>query len=312
MAATVRETLLGGLRLPVIISPMFLGSTPAMVTEAAHAGVIGTCLAPNARTIEAFDAALRSIVRGLPHVRAPWAVSMIVHPTYARLDDELAKICEYRPPLVITALGSPKRIVPAIHAYGGLVFCDVATPEQARKAVQAGVDGLILLAAGAGGHTGLLSPFALVEEVREFWTGPLVLGGAIGSGRGIRAALTLGADAAYMGTRFLGCVESMVPDGYREMLVASGLGDIVLSSAPTGLPAHWLKASLDAAGFGHDRVMVREKPDFASLPDEVKAWKTIWSAGQSVGRTKGIESVREIVDKLELEFEQAEIPRDNA
>ncbi|MFZ2994849.1 NAD(P)H-dependent flavin oxidoreductase [Sphingobium sp.] len=290
------------LRLPIIIAPMFLVSTPEMVVAAAQNGVIGTYLAPNARTIEAFEAGLEQIVAGLPNAKAPWAASMIVHPTYDRFAAELERICTFKPPVVITALGSPVRLLAQIHAYGGAVFCDVATPDQARKAAAAGVDGLILLGSGAGGHTGSYSAFAFIEEVREFWDGPLVLAGAIGTAQGLRAALELGADFVYMGTRFLASRESMVSDEHRAMMVASNLSDIVTTSVPTGLPANWIKASLDAAGLSYANGKGKERADFSTLRDEVKAWKHIWSAGHSVGRTKAVESVGEIVDGLARDF----------
>lgn len=306
------EELYQRLRLPVVVAPMFLVSTPELVVGAGQAGLLGTYLAPNARTLEAFSNGLRFISDELSAKNVPWAVSMIVHSTYDRFESELDLICEHRPPLVISALGSPKRVAPRVQGYGGAVFTDVINPAQAMNALDAGVDGLILLCTGGGGHAGQYSPFAFVEEVRSFWDGPLVLAGAIGSARGILAALDLGADFAYMGTRFLAARESMVSDAYREMIVNARLQDVVTSSAPTGLPANWLKVSLDASGFGADGQRVKRKPDFSTLRDEAKAWKNIWSAGQSVGRTTTVESVREIADQLVTEFHQLRAPPSQA
>ena len=227
-----------------------------------------------------------------------WAINMIVHKTYERFDAELDLICEYKPRIVITALGSPRRPLDRVHAYGGAVFCDVITPEQARKAVDAGADGLILVASGAGGHTGQYSPFALVEEVRGFWDGPLVLGGAIGHARAIQAALMLGADFAYMGTRFISTPESMVSDDNRSMLVRARMEDIVTTAAVTGVPSNWIRESLDAAGFTPEMIEVKKKIDFSNLHGDTKAWKTIWGAGHGVGSTRRIQCVADIVDEL--------------
>lgn len=296
--------LTAGLRLPIIVAPMFLVSTSNMVVEAAKSRIIGTYLAPNARTIKVFDQALQEIVEGLPSPNSAWAISLIVHSTYDRFDAELEIVCRYRPPLVITALGNPGRVSEPVHKYGGVVFCDVANTAQARRAADAGVDGLILLTSGAGGHTGNLSAFAFIEEVREFWSGPLVLAGAIGTGHAVRAAIELGVDFVYMGTRFLACEESMASRDYRNMVVESGLENIITSSAPTGLPANWFKESLEAAGFTDEAQKSKEKADFSTLRDDVKAWKTIWSAGQSVGRTKSLEPLAAIVDQLDVEFRQ--------
>ncbi len=290
------------MRLPVIVAPMFLVSTPEMVVEACRTGITGTYLAPNARKIEDFHHGLEKIAQSVTPQSAPWAVSMITHKTYDRFDAELAMISQYRPPVVICALGSPARVQPEVHNYGGAVFCDVVTPEQGRKALDAGADGLILICSGAGGHTGTYSAFAFVEEVRSFFDGPLILGGAIGSARGIRAAIELGADFAYMGTRFLASRESMVSDAYRAMIIQSGMSDIITSSAPTGILASWLKASLYEAGFTPDSIKAKEKIDFSTLRAETKAWKTIWGAGQSVGRITAIETMPDIVDALVQDY----------
>lgn len=298
------EELNARLRLPIIAAPMFLISGPDLVIAAGKAGIVGAFPAPNARTIDDLAAWLPRIAEELAAADRPgqWAINMIVHPTYERFDAELDLVCEYRPRIVVTALGSPKRPLDRVHAYGGVVFSDVITPSQARKAVDAGADGLILVASGAGGHTGQYSPFAFVEAVRSFWDGPLILGGAIGNARAIKAALTLGADFAYMGTRFIAARESMVSDENRDMLVRSAMQDIVTTSAVTGIASNWMRESLDAAGFTPEMLEVKKKIDFSNLQD-VKAWKHIWGAGHSVGATRKVQSVAEIVDEIAREYD---------
>jgi nitronate monooxygenase len=298
------EELSRSLRLPIFAAPMFLISGPDLVIAAGKAGIIGAMPAPNARTIEDLASWLLKIARELDavHLQGKWAINMIVHKSYERFDAELDLICEYKPRIVITALGSPARPLEQVHAYGGLVFADVITPEQARKAADAGADGLILVAYGAGGHTGRYSPFALVDEVRAFWDGPLVLGGAIGSGRAIRAALALGADFAYVGTRFIVARESLVSDANRDMLVRSTMSDIVTTSALTGVPSNWMRESLDLAGLTPQMLKEEKKVDFSDLHGDTKIWKNIWGAGHSVGHTRSVQSVGEIVDDLYREF----------
>lgn len=292
------------LRLPVIVAPMFLISGPDLVVAAGKAGLMGSFPAPNARSLDELEAWLAQIVSGLDAAgrSGMWAVNMIVHPTYERFDAELDLICEYKPGIVITALGSPRRPLERVHAYGGAVFADVINPVQARKAIDAGADGLILVASGAGGHTGQYSALAFVEEVRAFWDGPLVLGGAIGSARGIRTAIGLGADYAYMGTRFIAARESLVSDENREMLVRAGMSDIVVTAAVSGVPANWMRESLDRAGFTGDMLDVKSKIDFSNLHGDSKAWKTIWGAGHAVGATAHIQSAAEIVDELATDY----------
>ncbi len=279
---------------------MFLISGPDLVIAAGKAGVIGAIPTPNARTIEDLAAWLPRIATELEAAGRPgmWAINMIVHPTYERFDAELDLICQYKPRIVITALGSPRRPLERVHAYGGAVFSDVINPDQARKAVDAGADGLILVASGAGGHTGLYSAFAFVEEVRRFWDGPLILGGAIGGARGIRAALSLGANFAYMGTRFISAPESLITDDNRQMLVRAQMRDIVTTTAVTGAPSNWMRESLEAAGFTPEMLEVKKKIDFSNLHGDSKAWKNIWGAGHAVGHTERVQSVAEIVDQL--------------
>lgn len=288
------------LRLPVIIAPMFLISGPALVIAAGKAEIIGAFPAPNARTIDVLDSWLAQITGELDAAGKPgmWAINMIVHSTYERFDAELDLICKYQPQIVITALGSPARPLERVHNYGGRVFSDVITPNQAKKAIDAGADGLVLVAAGAGGHTGQYSPFALVDEVRAFWDGPIVLGGGIGNARGIAAAQMLGADFAYMGTRFIAAPESLVSDENRAMLVRATASDIVTTAAITGVASNWMRESLDAAGFTPEMLEAKKKIDFSNLHGDAKAWKNVWGAGHSVGQTRSIQSVAEIVDEL--------------
>jgi len=295
-----------GLRLPVIVAPMFLISSPELVIAAASSGVLGVYPVANARTLADLETALQSIVAKLAtQGRADqWAINMIVHPTYTRFDAELELLERFRPRLVITALGGPQRALDRVHAFGGKVFSDVISMTHARKAIDAGADGLVLIASGAGGHTGSYSPFAFVDEVRRFWSGPLVLGGAISNARSIRAALTLGADFAYMGTRFIGAPETLVSDGYREMLVRAGLEDIVMTKAITGVTANWLRESLEAANFDFSKVDVAGKVDFSDIMGDAKAWKRIWGAGQGVSNVTAVESVQQIVDALVRDYAQ--------
>lgn len=289
------------LTLPVIVAPMFLISSPEMVIAAARAGIVGAFPAANARTTEAFEEWCRTIVDALGE-DGLWAVNLIVHQSYSRFGEELATIARHRPPLVITALGSPRRVLETVHGYGGAVFADVASPSQARKAVEAGADGLVLVCAGAGGHTGRFSPFAFASAVRTFWDGPLVLSGGIADAAGLLAAEMLGADFAYMGTRFLACHESLGSAERKAMTVSAGLEDIVTSAAITGIPANWLMPSIVAAGFPVDQLETRGKVDFDAATSRSKAWKDIWGAGHGVGTITRSEAVAEIVEQLRRDY----------
>lgn len=290
------------LRLPVVQAPMFLVSGPDMVIAAAQAGILGSFPTQNARTSAQLQTWLEDIRRGCGD--RPWAANLIVHPTFQRRDSDLELLLEYGPDLLITALGSPRRVIDAVHRRGGLVFADVITPTFARKAVDAGVDGLVLVCAGAGGHTGPLSPFAFVDAVREFWNGPLILGGGIASGRGISATRALGVDLAYLGTRFLAAEESLAAADYKQMVVDSAVDDIVCSDAITGVKANWMRDSLRRAGLDPDNMPAKTEIDVSAAVD-AKRWKDIWAAGQSVGPVKAVESVARIVDTLEHEYREA-------
>jgi nitronate monooxygenase len=300
----ITADLYAGLRLPAIVAPMFLISGPDLVIAAGKAGLIGAFPAPNARRIEDLAAWLPRIEEELTAAGRPgqWAINIVVHPTYDRFDAELDLIAQYRPKLVITALGGPKRALQRVHAFGGKVFTDVISAVQARKAVDAGADGLVLVSAGAGGHTGAFSPFAFVDEVRRFWDGPIVLGGAISNARTLRAALTLGADFGYMGTRFIAATESLVDDDYRQMLIRASMADIVTTAAISGVKGNWLRESLDRSGFDFSRVDTAAKIDFSNMQGDSKAWKNIWGAGQGVSNVVSIQTTAEIVAELEAEW----------
>ena len=296
--------IVAGLRLPVIQAPMFLVSGPAMVIAACRAGIIGSFPTQNVRSDAELEDWFSTIdaATGLRGGCAPYAVNLIVHASYSRRDSDLDAVLRYRPRIVITALGSPRSIVDAIHSYGGIVLADVISIRLARKALDAGADGLVLVAAGAGGHTGAVTAMALVDEVRRFFSGPLVLGGGIGSGRAIRAAQVLGADLAYMGTRFIATTESMVSEVQKQMVVSSSSEDIFASDAFTGVNANWLRPSVVAAG--HDpQALPRGQVDFSR--QDQKRWRDLWSAGQGVGSVDRICPVAEVVEQLLTEYRAA-------
>jgi nitronate monooxygenase len=292
------------LRLPVIQAPMFLVSGPAMVIAACRAGIIGSFPTQNLRDDEELERWFAGIdaSTGANGGCAPYAVNVIVHPSYPRREQDIAAVLKWKPPIVITALGSPRDVVDAIHSYGGIVLADVISLRFARKALDAGVDGLVLVAAGAGGHTGPIAGFAFVEEVRRFFAGPLVLGGGIGSGRAIRAAEVLGADFAYLGTRFLATEESLVSDEQKRMVVASGSEDIVCSDSFTGVKANWLRQSIVNYGLDPDH-LPQGRIDFSR--QDLKRWRDIWSAGQGVGAVDRICPLAEVVAQLEREYHTA-------
>lgn len=290
------------LRLPVVAAPMFLVSGPELVAAARRAGVMASFPFPNARTIETLETWLGEACRD--DARAPFAANMLTHSSYGRFDAELELVKRYRPELVITALGGPRRVVETVHAYGGLVFADVNSVAFARKAVEQGADGLVLVAAGAGGHTGAMAGFAFVSAVRRFFDGPIALGGGICDGRAIRAAEMLGADFAYMGTRFIAASESLAAPDYREMLIAAEFEDLVLSNKLTGADAYYLKASLERMGLGGEGRR-EDGPDFADSETQVKAWRDVWSAGHGVGSVREVQTAAQIVDALAEEYAQA-------
>lgn len=303
----MRPELFSNLRLPAMAAPMFLVSGPDLVVASCKAGIVGTFPTPNARTAEILEAWLEDITIRLAgdESAAPWAANLVVHRSNTRLADDLALVKKYKAPLIITALGSPKEIVEEVHAYGGLVFADVNSVAFARKAAAAGVDGLVLVAAGAGGHTGQMTGFSFVPAVREFFDGPIVLGGGLMDGRGIRAAEVLGADFAYLGTRFIAAEESLASADYKHMLTEVTADDLVPTRAVTGVLANWLRPTLERAGY--DVAMLEEKPniDFTDPQGEARRWANVWSAGQGVGAVKEVEPVAAIVKWLEEDYRAA-------
>ncbi|WP_444932298.1 NAD(P)H-dependent flavin oxidoreductase [Microbulbifer sp. SSSA002] len=295
------------LRIPAMQAPMFLISGPEMVINACRAGIIGCFPTPNARTLEILDewmTQINAVVStddgATPAV--PWAVNIIVHPSYPRRDADLDLILKHKPPIVVTALGSPQYVVDQIHSYGGIVLADVISPRFAKKAAAAGVDGLVLVSAGAGGHTGHLSPFVFVNEIRQWWDGLLVLGGGISTGRAIHAAQTMGADIAYLGTRFIPTTESMCQQAYKEMVVDSNADDIVTSDAITGVKANWMRQSLINGGYDPANMPAQGSIDFASNGADNKRWRDIWTAGQGVGASTGVARIAAIVEELDNEY----------
>lgn len=295
------------LKLPAIAAPMFLISGPEMVIAAAKAGIIGCFPTPNARTTQILDDWMEQIVTALSgdENAAAWAANLVVHRSNSRLAEDVACVVRHKPPLVITALGSPRDIIDQVHGYGGKVFADVVNLAFARKAVAAGVDGLVLVSAGAGGHTGAIAGFAFVEEVRKFWDGPIVLGGAISSGHAIRAAEILGANLAYLGTSLIACEESMADTEYKQMVIDAGAEDIVPSDAITGVTANWLRKSLIQAGHDPDNMGPKPAIDTSDPLAGSKAWKNVWAAGQGVGTIAAKEPISQIVTRLHKEYDIA-------
>ena len=306
------KALTRGMRIPLVAAPMFLVSGPDLVVAACRAGIAGSFPAPNARSLETLEAWLRTVVEGhavasvdAPGKVGPWALNLVTHSSYDRLPAELELVDRYRPPLVITALGSPATVVPRVHAYGGAVFADVSSLAFARKAAATGVDGLVLVCAGAGGHTGKVSPFAFVQAVREFYDGIIVLGGSIGHGGAVRAVELLGADLAYAGTPFIVAEESLAAQDYRDMVVRASFEDLVLTKTFTGADAWYLRESIVTAGLDPDALVGKDKMDWSNSQGQLKAWKNIWSAGQGVNHIHAVEPVAAIVDRYAAEYAEA-------
>lgn len=292
------------MRLPVIAAPMFLVSGPELVIAACKAGIGGAFPTPNCRTVADLDAWMGQITDALSPGDGPWVANLITHSTNARLAEDLALVAQYKPPIVITALGSPKPVMETVKAYGGLVFADVVNMALAKKAADAGVDGLACISAGAGGHTGHLSPFAFVSAVREFFDGWLTIGGGIADGAGVAGAIAAGADMVYMGTRFLAAAESRAQDPYKQMIVDCGPDDLIVSSAITGTPASWLKPSLRAAGMDPDALGGPITRDYSGGAAH-KRWRDIWAAGQGLQKVEAVEPTAVVVERLDAEYRAA-------
>lgn len=294
----------GRLRLPVISAPMFLTSGPDLVVEVCRSGFVGTFPALNQRSSSGFSDWLDEIADRLGgyEAAAPYGVNLIVHRTNPRLEADLAEVVRHRVPLVITSLGAVKDVVDAVHSYGGLVFHDVISRRHAEKAAEAGVDGLIAVSAGAGGHSGALSPFALLGEIRSFFSGTVILAGALSTGRDIAAARMMGADMAYLGTRFIATNEAMVPDAYKDMIVGACAADIIYTPNISGVNANFLRPSIKAAGLDPDHLPAHTELD---MKNESRAWKAVWSAGQGVGGIGDILPAAKLCDRLVAEYEAA-------
>jgi nitronate monooxygenase len=309
------EKLQRQMSLPVIGAPMFIVGNPDLVIAQCTSGIIGSFPALNARPAEVLDewlarigASLADYRRAHPGARvAPYAVNQIIHQSNDRLERDLDACVRHKVPMIITSLRAPDDVVKVVHGYGGVVFHDVISIRHAQKALEAGVDGLILVCAGAGGHAGALSPFALVREVRRFFDGPIALSGAITDGAGILSAQALGADFAYVGTRFIATREANAVEGYKQMIVGTTAADVVYTPFFTGVHGNYLKPSIAAAGLDPDNLPAvdKAKMNFGSDRDKPKAWKEIWGAGQGVGNIDDVPPVAELVVRLRREYEAA-------
>ena len=303
------------LRLPVVGAPLFIVSHPALTLAQCKAGVIGAFPALNARPESQLDEWLAEITEGLAaydaknpdRPAAPFAVNQIVHRSNKRLEHDLAMCVKYKVPVVISSLGAVPEVNAAIHSYGGIVLHDVINNRHANSAIRKGADGLIAVAAGAGGHAGTLSPFALVQEIREWFDGPLLLSGAIATGGAILAAEAMGADMAYIGSPFIATEEARASDAYKQMIVDSAAADIVYSNYFTGIHGNYLKPSIAAAGMDPDHLPEADpsKMDFDKATTGAKAWKDIWGCGQGIGAVKAIGAVEDLVARLEREYDAA-------
>jgi len=306
----------GRLRLPVIGAPLFIVSGPELVIAQCKAGIVGSFPALNARPepvleewIVRIKSELAEFERMTGKKAAPFAVNQICHSSNDRLPHDIEVCKRQEVPVIITSLRAPKEVVEATHSYGGVVFHDIINVRHARKAVEEGVDGLIPVCAGAGGHAGVMSPFALVAELRTFWKGPIALSGSIANGRSILAAQALGADLAYMGTRFIATREANAPDAYKRALIeAGGGGEIVYTNLFTGVHGNYLRSSIAAAGLDPDELPQSDKSkmNFGSGGNmKQKAWRDIWGAGQGVGQIGDAPTVEELVSRLEAEYREA-------
>lgn len=313
------------LKLPIIAAPMFLASGPELVIECCKAGILGTFPALNHRTSEGFEdwvvtikAALATFEQQTGETAAPFGVNLIVHHSNQRLEQDLAICVKHKVPLIITSLGAVSTVVDAVHSYGGQVFHDVVNSRHAKKAASVGVDGIIAVAAGAGGHAGHWSPFALINEIRQFFDKAIVLSGCISTGRDVATAQMMGADFAYMGSRLLATTESQVQSEYKQMLVDSGAADIVYTPAISGVPASFLRPSIKAAGLDLASVDVPQHLDFGAelaeardddekVSGAAKAWKDIWSAGQGVGSIADVVSTHTLISRLREEYDEAHV-----
>ena len=312
----MKPSFINDLSVPAVAAPMFLISGPKLVIECCKNGVVGTFPALNHRSTEGFEELVIEIKEALAAFEketgkkaAPFGVNLIVHPTNPRVQPDLEICMKHKVPLIITSLGAVSDLVNAVHSYGGLVYHDVIKKRHAEKAAEAGVDGLILVSAGAGGHAGTLNPMALINEIKQFFTKTILLSGCISTGNDIASALQMGADLAYMGTRFINVDESIADEEYKKMIMNSKAEDIVYTAAVSGVSANFLRPSLEAMGITEELWNQAKKIDFGSELDaakaEAKAWKTIWSAGQGVTSIKNIQSTQVLIETLLEEFKEA-------
>lgn len=303
------------LRLPIVGAPMFIVSTPALVLAQCKAGIVGSFPALNARPAPRLDDWLSEITETLASLKranpaakiAPFAVNQIVHASNERLEHDVALCVKHRVPIVITSLRPPAEVVSAVHGYGGIVFHDVINRRHAEKAAEQGVDGIIAVCAGAGGHAGVLSPFALVKQVREVYAGTIILAGAMSTGADVLAAQAMGADLAYLGTRFIATEEANAPAAYKQMVVDSAAEDIVYTSLFSGVAANFLRDSVKRTGLDPDHLPAADKTkmSFTEGGHEFKAWRDVWSAGQSVSGVHEVSTVSALVDRMAAEYEAA-------
>ncbi len=303
------------LRLPVVAAPLFIISNPALVIAQCKAGIVGSFPALNARPAAQLDEWLAEITEALAahdkanpdNPAAPFAVNQIVHRSNDRLQQDLMVCAKYKVPIVITSLGAVPEVAAGVHSWGGIVLHDIINNRHANSAIRKGADGLIAVATGAGGHAGTLSPFALVQEIREWFDGPLLLSGAIATGKAILAAQAMGADMAYIGSPFIATHEARAVDGYKEMITQSGASDIVYSNYFTGIHGNYLKGSVVKAGMDPDNLPEADpsKMDFAAAATGAKAWKDIWGAGQGIGAVKEITPAGDLVARLAREYKEA-------
>lgn len=298
------------LTLPVISAPMFIVSGPELVIAQCASGIVGSMPALNARPQEQLSPWLTQIETALADLRqqeperviAPYAINLIIHRSNERVEADLAVCAQHKVPIIITSLSAPHRVVDTVHSWGGKVFHDITTIRHAEKALEAGVDGLILVCAGAGGHAGTLSPFALVGEVRKMFDGPIVLSGAISRGQDVAAARAMGADFAYVGTRFIASKEASAKEAYKQAIVDASAKDILYTPYFTGIPGNYLKSSIRASGLDPDNLPAVDKSSANFGASRSKPWKDVWGAGQGVGNIADVRSVAEIVTQLKREY----------
>ncbi|HTN35072.1 MAG TPA: nitronate monooxygenase family protein [Marinobacter sp.] len=313
----VPVTLKKSLVLPLVAAPMFLISGPRLALACCKEGIVGSFPALNQRTSEGFEEWLIQMNQELDNFRqqnpgakvAPYAVNLIVHRTNPRWQADLELCVKHKVPIIITSLGAASQVVEAAHSYGGLVFHDVTNQKHALKAAEAGVDGIIAVAAGAGGHAGTINPLVLVHEIREVFDGIILLAGGLSHGEDILAAQAMGADLAYMGTRFINTKESEANEAYRNMIIEAVSADIIHTPAVSGIPASFMRQSLEAAGY--DMAKLGQAGDInygeklKPMSDEAKAWKTVWSAGQGVSQIHDVLSVQALVERMKQEYTTA-------